>query len=78
MNSNHLEQAAAAALLRYLLPSNEADVDLMEQVHTTRPVWIRGRQYLLDVTVDPFTFDVLSYRLRSVPREKRPRRLMVA
>lgn len=76
MNPNHLEHAATAALLRYLLPSNEAD--LIENVHTTRPVWIRGRQYLLDVTVDPVTFDVLSYRLRSVPREKRTRRLMVA
>lgn len=78
MNSHHLEQAAAAALLRYVLPSNEADVDLIENVHTTRPVWIRGRQYLLDVTVDPITFDVLSYRLRPVPREKHYRRLMAA
>jgi hypothetical protein len=78
MDQNLQEQAATTALLRYLLPSNDVDFDYIENMHTTRPVWIRGRQYLLDVTVDPITFDVLSYLLRPVPREKRVRRLMVA
>jgi hypothetical protein len=78
MSPSHQEYTATTISLRYFPPSNEADLDLIEYAHTTRPVWIRGRQYLLDVTVDPVTFDVLSYRLRPVPYEKRRRRLMVA
>lgn len=78
MHPNHHEQAAVGALLRYLLPTKDTDLDLLEAIHSTRSVWIRGRQYLLDATVDPITYDVLSYRLRPVPREHCIRRRMVA
>ncbi len=78
MHQNHHEQVAVGALLRYLLPTNDAELDFLEAIHSTRSVWIRGRQYLLDATVDPITYDVLSYRLRPVPGEHRIRRRMVA
>ena len=78
MRQNHHEQVAVGALLRYLLPANDTDLNLLDAIHSTRSVWIRGRQYLLDATVDPITYDVLSYRLRPVPREHQIRRQMVA
>lgn len=78
MHPNHHEQVAVGALLRYLPPANDTDLDLLEAIHSTQSVWIRGRQYLLDATVDPITYDVLSYRLRPVPCEHRMRRRMVA
>lgn len=78
MHQYHHGQVAVGALLRYLLPANDTGLELLEAIHSTRSVWIRGRQYLLDATVDPTTYDVLSYRLRPVPREHRIRRRMVA
>lgn len=77
MHQNHHEQVAVGALLRYLLPTNDASSDL-EVVHSTRSVWIRGRQYFLDATVDPVTYEVLSYRLRPVLHGQRIQRQMVA
>ncbi|EIL90931.1 hypothetical protein AB7849_14090 [Rhodanobacter sp. 115] len=78
MHPNHHEQVAVGALLCYLLPTNDADLDLLDAIHSARSVWIRGRQYLLDATVDPITYEVLSYRLRPAPREHRIRPRMVA
>lgn len=78
MHQNHHEQVAVGALLRYLLPTNDASSDLLEVVHSTRSVWIRGRQYFLDATVDPVTYEVLSYRLRPVLHGQRIQRQMVA
>jgi hypothetical protein len=71
------DQAAAVAALRYFLPSN-AELDRLEPSHSTRIVWIRGRQYFLDVTVDRVTHDVLSYRLRGAPRQRSCLRKIVA
>lgn len=59
---NH-DQAATVAAPRDFLPSN-AELDRLEPSHSIRIVWIRGRQYFLNATVDPVTHDVLSYRLR--------------
>jgi hypothetical protein len=75
---NQEQAVVATALLQYFASSNDDDFDFIESMHTTSMVWIRGRQYLLDVTVDPITFDVLSYLLRPAPREKRTGRLRVA
>ena len=78
-NLNAHQHVTTAALLRYFLPSSQQDLDLIEELHTTtRPLWIRGRQYLLDVTLDPISFDVLSYQLRAVTREKPMRHRIVA
>lgn len=71
------DQATAVAALRYFLPSN-AEIDRPEPSHSTRIVWIRGRQYFLDATVDPVTHDVLSYRLRGAPHKRSCRRKIVA
>jgi hypothetical protein len=60
--------AVAVAALRKFLPPN-ADIDQLDPSHSTRIVWIRGRKYFLDSTVDPVTHDVLSYRLRGAPRQ---------
>ena len=78
MNNFQQERAASAELPGFLLPGVILDSDALDSVHTTRSVWIRGRQYFLDVTVDPLTFEVLSYGLRPAPREKRSKRPMVA
>lgn len=68
--------ATAAAAPRYFLPS-KAEPDRLETSHSTRTVWVRGRQYLLETTVDPVTHDVLSYRLRGAPRHRPcPRKVM--
>lgn len=69
MSHHDHDQATAAAAPRYFLPS-KAELDRLEPSHSTRIVWIRGRQYLLDATVDPVTHGVLSYRLRGAPRQR--------
>lgn len=60
------DHTAAAVAPRKFLPS-KAEFDRLGLGHSTRIVWIRGRQYFLDATVDPVTHDVLSYRLRGGP-----------
>ncbi|WP_449428618.1 hypothetical protein [Rhodanobacter umsongensis] len=62
---------------RKFLPS-KAEFDRLGLGHSTRIVWIRGRQYFLDATVDPVTHDVLSYRLRGGPRQRACLRKIVA
>ena len=71
------DQTAATAAPRNLPPTN-AELDRLGLGHSTRIVWIRGRQYFLDATVDPVTHDVLSYRLRGTPRQRACLRKIVA
>lgn len=71
------DHTAAAVAPRKFLPS-KAEFDRLGLGHSTRIVWIRGRQYFLDATVDPVTHDVLSYRLRGGPRQRACLRKIVA